>query len=128
MDKQRRPLKRTPTPRQRKAAQLIAENSRADKPKSLRGILLEAGYSQDIADRPRMVTQSDGFLAILDEAGVTDDNLAKVLGDGLKDENSGIRHKYLETGLRLRGHGKTSDLSVNFNNFAQNQRNDYQLS
>lgn len=125
---QRKPLK-TPTPRQKKAAQLLVENGSSATPKPIGQIMKEAGYSNAIATAPSKVTRSEGFLAVLEAAGVTDDKLAIVLTDGLEASDLNTRHKYLETGLRLKGHGKSEGgMSVTFNNVAQAQRNDYQLS
>lgn len=124
---QRPPLK-TPTARQRKAAQLVSENLKADKPRSVAELLEEAGYSKSMALRSTEVTRSQGFLAVLEAAGVTDDKLAIVLNDGLEAEDLNTRHKYLETGLRLKGHGKADNISVTFNSAAQVQRNEYNLS
>ncbi len=137
---------KTPSARQRKAANLISENIIADKPRSVGAILQEAGYSKSTALRSTQVTRAEGFLAVLEQAGITDDKLAQVLNDGLtaskavvmgvKSEESfvdvqpdyAVRHKYLETGLRLKGHGKVDGgVNVNFNNFAQDFRQKYPI-
>lgn len=103
-------LNRNPTARQIKAAKLISENLSADKPKPVGALLKEAGYSDNQAARPSDITQSVGFQKILEDAGVTDEKLSKVLDDGLSatDKNGqpdySVRHKYLETGVKLKGH------------------------
>lgn len=153
MTEQRKPLK-TPTPKQAKAAKLILENTGSDQPRTLGSILKEAGYSEQTAKTPGQVIDSDGFQGILERAGVTDDILAETLNDGLRavtfvktEKVTGVgktriktedvvlvpdintRHKYLETGLRLKGHGKqVGDFSINFNNYAKQQRESYDLS
>lgn len=150
---QRKPLGRSPTPKQRKAVQLMSENVSADKPRSLKSILKEAGYSDNMSKRPSKVIEGDGFQRVLEEAGITDDILAETLSDGLRavtfvktekvtgagksriktedvvlvpDINT--RHKYLETGLRLKGYGKQAgDININFNGHAQEQRKVYDV-
>lgn len=52
----------TITPKQQKAAQLLAENGRNGKPTRSKGaILKEVGYSDDICKTPNDVTNSIGF-------------------------------------------------------------------
>ena len=57
---------------------------------------------------------------IMDAKGLTNDNLmnhvveglekpVKVTADGIETPDYGVRHRYLETSLRLRGHGLNSD-------------------
>lgn len=98
-----------PTQKQRKAAENILENTRADKPKSIGEVLVDSGYSPKTAIATTQVTQSKGFLQVLEEAGVTDDRISQVLEEGLsakKDDQPdfGIRHKYLETAIKVKGH------------------------
>jgi hypothetical protein len=146
-------LNKTPTPRQQKAAELLVENSRKDKPEPIGKVLQAAGYSKASAIKPSQLTRSQGFIAIMEKIGATDEKLAEVLNDGLNAkayvktervegvgknriktedikevDDTTTRHKYLETALRLKGLGKSGDVNVNFNNIAYNQRNDYQLS
>lgn len=99
-----------------------------------------AGYSDVVAKTPTKITKSKGFLALLDEAGVTDEKLFEVLKEGLsatkpiyKNNNATkkvelvnnapdhpTRHKYLETGLRLRGHKEDKPSSADtYNTFIQ---------
>lgn len=61
------PQKREPTPRQIKAAQLMAENGRKDKPASTGAILKEAGYSDAVVDVPSKVTSSPVFQELLEQ-------------------------------------------------------------
>jgi len=100
---------RQPTARQKKAAQKILENTRSDKPKPVGELLVEAGYAPSTATVPSDITQSKGFIQVLEEAGVTDIKLAKVAKEGLSATKGGepdyaVRHKYLETGVKLKGH------------------------
>jgi len=66
---------RQATPKQKKAAKLIVENSRADVPKPTGEILAEAGYAQSIQDHPTRVTNSETFQALLQQY-IPDDKLA----------------------------------------------------
>jgi hypothetical protein len=74
--KQRKPLKKQPTLKQKRAAKLTAENVRSSKPRPTGEILLEAGYSEAVSKKPKKVTESDGFLMLLDEL-LPDDKLTK---------------------------------------------------
>lgn len=67
---------RVPSGKQIRAAQLIAENVRSPKPKSTGNLLREAGYSDNIAEKPSVVTSSPTFQALL-ERYLPDDRLAK---------------------------------------------------
>lgn len=104
-----------PTPKQRKAAELVIGNLKADKPQPIRAILLQAGYSQNVADSPQNVTESKGFIKCIEQAGATDDKLSQVLMEGLNAKRPwgkngdiyadyGVRHKYMETALKLKGY------------------------
>lgn len=68
--------KRKPTPRQIKAAQLMVENGRREKPVSTGEILREAGYSEAVADVPSKVTDSPVFRELLDQF-IPDNTLAQ---------------------------------------------------
>lgn len=144
---------KAPTPKQSKAAQLISINVGSDKPRALKEILKEAGYSDSMSEKPRKIIQSDGFQAILEAAGVTDDILAETLNDGLRavtfvktEKVVGVgksriktedvvlvpdintRHKYLETGLRLKGYGRPAgDININFGQTANKDKDDFDL-
>jgi len=106
-----------PTERQKLAAEISAENGG-----NISRAMLEAGYSPQTAKTPQKLTQSKGFIQILEEAGVTDERLTQVMNEGLgatravvmgtKSEESfvdiqpdyAIRHKYLETAIKVKGH------------------------
>lgn len=135
-----------PTERQKLAAERILENSGKLNPKSTGEILLEVGYSPGMAKNPLHITKSKGFIQILEEAGVTDDRLSRVLEEGLnatrtvivrdkaatKEESEAsafadevpdyaIRHKYLETAIKVKGHITPMDVSGGntYNTFVQ---------
>lgn len=133
-------MARNPTIRQRKAAEnLVAKGS------SVAQAMRDAGYSPRTVRDPGKLTRSEAFIQLMEQGGLTDSRLVQVLDDGLgatkavvmgvKSEESFVdvtpdyptRHKYLETGLRLKGYGKTDSVSINFNHIVQEQRADYDL-
>jgi hypothetical protein len=117
-----------PTPKQRKAAKLLLENAGSDTPQPIGKVMLDAGYGAGVAQTPSRILESRGFLQVLEEAGVTDDKLSTILNEGLgavsyvktervegvgktriKTEeiipvtDHNIRHKFLETALKVKG-------------------------
>ncbi len=125
--------------KQKKAIKYIAEGDSVSK------AMLKAGYSPATAKNPSELTERIGFKELLEIAGVSDEKLAKVLNEGLeatkavvmgvKSEDSfvdvqpdyAIRHKYLETSLKLKGHAKDNDtnINLNFNKFIEEKRKRY---
>jgi hypothetical protein len=93
----------------------------------------EAGYPPTTYANPSNLTNSKGFRELIDQMGITDEKLIKVLDEGLgatkavvmgvKSEESfvdvqpdyAIRHKYLETGLKLKGYARDEPLNFNVN-------------
>lgn len=73
----KRTARRAPTPKQIKAAKLMAENVSADKPKPQGEILAEAGYSKTIQKAPSRIIQADSFQDLLDSF-LPDNDLAEV--------------------------------------------------
>ena len=59
--------KRKPTVKQRKAAELATENLRRGTMRTMGEILLDAGYSKDVAERPSTVTESDGYKELMQQ-------------------------------------------------------------
>lgn len=126
--------------RQRKAVENLVANG-----SSIAQAMRDAGYSPRTVRDPGKLTRSEAFIELMEAAGLTDSRLVKVLDEGLgatkavvmgtKSEESFVdvapdyptRHKYLETGLRLKGYGKTDSVSINFNQVVQEQRADYDL-
>lgn len=131
---------RKPTPRMIKTAEIMLENNGI-----VSTAMLQAGYSPNVAKNPQTLTRSQSFMMLLDSIGVNDAKLGQTLQDGLeatktviigKDEDAfadqvadhPTRHKFLETGLRLRGLSKAdTGMTVNFNNFTDEQRGKYEL-
>jgi len=121
-----------PTTKQKRAVELLVESSRDDndKPKAMGTILKEAGYSEGTAIKPSQVTNSDGFQLALEQAGVTDERLSRVVDEGLSaDKPMGkndklypdysVRHKYLETSLRMKGLVKDKETNDIYNTYVQ---------
>jgi len=84
--------------------------------------------------------KSKGFSTILDRAGVTDSLLADVMKEGLgatkvqtsptepdrNVEDYGVRHKYLETALKVKGHmtniEQQNNIQVNILDYVENDK------
>ncbi len=107
-----------PTIKQKLALSKIVEN-RGNISKSM----LEAGYNETTAKNPKNLTESKGWKELLDKS-ISDRKLIKVLDDGLEAINEreipdyAVRHKYLETGLKLKSRFPKEEsplLAVQFN-------------
>jgi hypothetical protein len=110
---------RRPTMRQRLVVGHLVENGG-----SLGKAMRAAGYSNAMANNPAKLTRSKGFMELLEEAGVTDERIAKVMNEGLEatkpvyrnnpisgeveilveTPDFGVRHKFLETAMKVKGH------------------------
>lgn len=130
-------IKRAASPRMVKAAHLLAKGGSQSEAMRL------AGYSEAIAKTPGKVTRTAAFQELMEKIGLTDAKLAQKLHEGLeasrivvmgKDDDSfadvqpdyAVRHRYLETGLRLKGLGKEAgDVNINFHSHADGQRGKY---
>ena len=110
------PAKRNrPSPKIKKAFKAIIENESAAKPKPVGQVLQEAGYSKATAKTPSTVINSGGFQYLMEKAGITDEQLNTTLKEGLhatkvvgkegdiETADYAVRHKYLETALKLKG-------------------------
>jgi len=107
------------TTRQKMVIKEIVENGG-----NLSKAMVRAGYSPATAENPKKVTSSIGFRELIEKMGISDEKLSQVLDDGLgatkaivmgvKSEESFVdvqpdylvRHKYLETALKLKGYSK----------------------
>lgn len=56
---------RSPTPRQRKAAEAYVENMQSEQPASTKAVLESVGYGAALQDQPKRVVESDGFQEVL---------------------------------------------------------------
>jgi hypothetical protein len=130
------------TLKQKKAIKYIAEGDSVSK------AMLKAGYSPATAKNPSELTERIGFKELLEIAGVSDEKLAEVLNRGLnatrvisavggKEANGAttdfievpdyaVQHKYLETGLKLKGHQQENNLP-NVIQIIKEQKNKYGL-
>lgn len=82
---------------------------------TISGAMVKAGYSPTTASTTGKLTNSDGWKELLDKH-IPDKKLAKVLDEGLQagksiykdgeevafEKDFAVRHKYLETGLKLK--------------------------
>ena len=107
--------------------------------------LRKAGYSDAMVKNSHKVSKSKGFKEILIQQGITDEKLAKRLNEGLdatkaivmgKESNDSfvdvqpdfaIRHKYIETSLKLKGLMQDQSASNNFFQIIKEQKNKYGL-
>lgn len=105
--------RRRPTMKQKVLVKKIIENYGKKKPaKSMGKIMKDAGYTDASAVNPGKIINTPSFMALLDKYGMSDDNLAKVGAAGLminpgKNNSTGkwmIKHKFFESGLKLRKH------------------------
>ena len=130
-----------PTERQRRLVKAIGENIRRAKPLSAGELVLSAGYSKSLARKPKLALESRGIKEAMEEAGITDDAITKVMMDGLQASKTGgepdhaIRHKYLETAVKLKGYkvegtgGNTSyNAYINSNNINPNAKSARELA
>lgn len=108
------------TIKQATAAKYIAEGDSVSK------AMRKAGYKPSAAKNPKLLTESKSFRETLEKLGISDVKLAQRLNEGLdatkpiyKNNNAtkkvelvdhspdfAVRHKYVETSLRLKGHDK----------------------
>lgn len=123
------------TVKQRRAAEAYIANG-GNGAKALR----DANYDESTVINSHKVTKSKGFIEVLEEAGITDVKLSKVMDEGLgatravvmgtKSDESfvdiqpdyAVRHKYLETAIKVKGHiSSEKDYgATTYNTFIQN--------
>ena len=99
-----------PTEMQKNAADNIIAmkvTGRVNKKKALR----KAGYSEYVSKNPKLVTKSKGFLAYMDEKGLTDENLATYLAEDIKKKPAN-RLGELKLAFELKG---LNDKNINVN-------------
>lgn len=135
------------TARQPTLKHIKTVNILVEKGGSVSGAMREAGYSPKTAENPSKLTRSQGFQSLMEQMGISDSRLVQKLDEGLeatkavvmgvKSEDSfvdvqpdfAVRHKYVETTLRLKGLGKEAgDINIQFNNIAKDQRGSYDLA
>lgn len=85
--------------------------------------MLEVGYSEAYSKNPKQLEATKGWQELLDEY-IPEDLLQKKLKEGLdatdKDKNTdfSVRHKYLDTAIKLRGLYAPEKKDVNFKGIA----------
>lgn len=110
--------------------------------------MIDAGYSPNTAKTPQKLTDSEYVQALMAEVGLTDVDGFKVLKEGLgatkavvmaaESDDSfvdvqpdyAVRHKYLETMLKVRGIGKQQEIgntNYNFINVSRSDKGEYGL-
>lgn len=101
--------------------------------KSVGEIMKDHGYAPATSNHPGLITNKPAFIEILEQAGITDERLTEVANEGLNAQkpvvvdkeivdypDHGVRHKYLETLLKVKHH-LTPDTQLNI------QANDYKV-
>lgn len=104
------------TLKQKKLAKAVIDNIRKPtKAKSLGKLMKEAGYSDSQSKHPSTITQSKGFIAILEEAGCTDELIAKQLHRALNKNGE----DYYDYVIRDRSIGRLLVLKKHTNSFGE---------
>lgn len=111
-----------PSMKQTKAIEYALENGG-----NISQAMLKAGYSPATAKTPQKLTQSQAFQRAMEKAGISEAKLAERLNEGLdatkavvmgKESSDSfvdvqpdfaIRHKYIETAIKLKGIDKQAD-------------------
>lgn len=93
---------RKPTIKQKLAFDKTMENG-GNKSKAMR----EVGYSEATINRPKNLTESDGWQTLM-EQHIPDSKLLRVVDEGLEamkgdEPDHAIRHKFADTGFKLKG-------------------------
>lgn len=99
-------------PRQRKLAELVVENRRTGKEKHLGQLVKQAGYPPATQVKPNVVMNSRGFLAALDELGLTDDFVVSSLVEDIRSKPQ-RRAFELSIAAKIRGLDRRADTISN---------------
>lgn len=98
------------TEKQKEAADIII--AQKIKKKVNKGAALkEAGYSDSVQKNPKLVTESKGFLAYMNDSGLTDESLATMLAEDLKKKPAN-RLGELKLAMEVKG---LNDKNINVN-------------
>lgn len=103
------------TNKQKKAVKNISENIRTEG-KSL----IKAGYSKSVSEKPKLVTDSKGFLQLCEDYGLTDKLILDSLVSDIKAKKKN-RVQELILAAKMKGHlierveTKTESISLNIN-------------
>ena len=107
--------------------QLVLGQIQANPKQSIYQSMIAAGFSHNTAKQPeKNLLSRASFKDLLEEAGVTDLKIAEVLRDGLNTPKPEVRHKYLETAIKVKGHVNPEPAPVTnqYNTFIQNNKID----
>lgn len=86
------------TIKQTRAFKNIMKNSEENLGKAM----VKAGYSRTVAENPKNLTESKGFIQLLDQAGLTDEYLNTCLREDIEKKPQN-RKQELELAYKLRG-------------------------
>lgn len=92
-----------PTPKQKKVAQAIIENSQSEQPTTAGIILDNIGYSKSIVKNPQMIMESDGVKQALVDLGFHEDNAKRVVADILNKSEDNNRLKAADMIFKVSG-------------------------
>lgn len=98
------------TTRQKRAFKKVYEEN-----KPVAVAMREVGYTDATAKNPHVLTKSDGWLALLDKYGVSDNDLAEVHSKLLRSDNEQIQTKALDIGYKVKGKYETNSTGNTFN-------------
>ena len=119
--------------------QKLAVKEITEKHISVSKAMLNVGYDKFTAAKPQNLTKSKGFKELIANMGVSDEDLAEILSGGLRATKIitspsepdreypdwATRHKYLETGLKMRGYVNKDDNTTNVLQIIKEQKNHY---
>lgn len=100
--------KRTPTPKQKKAAKAYVENLMSAKPVSTGQVLRNVGFTDAVAHTPKFVTDTVGFKQALRELGLTEELITTSLVSDIKSKPKN-RLGELRLGAEILGINKRED-------------------
>jgi len=102
--------KKTPSPRQLKAAKAIFKNLAKDNPASIGVVLKSVGYGFGLQNSPKRVLESQGFKQAIRNLGLTEEFITTALVDDLKAKPAN-RIQELKLGAEILGMVKREDES-----------------
>ena len=109
------------TEKQKRAADNIIKQKIVDGNVNKGKALRDAGYSESVSKAPQLVTESVGFLAYMEKNDITENNLAAMLSQDLKNK-PGERLGELKLAAQLMGLDGAKDSGNNVQiNFALNK-------
>ena len=110
-----------PTQKQQLVFSMLSENIRSGNVKPIGQVLLDAGYSQSVANSPTRVTHTKGFQELLEEY-LPDNLLLDALTQDIKNK-PGNRHRELTLALQIKGKLKQAEDGIGggntYNTFVQ---------